>query len=311
MQLPRSRPPGPSPLSLRPLSPFPSTSELQHAHGHGATSAGNLSASTVALSRRATSTHIPNFHRPTPVPLKRATTSYHTFSRRSSALSTRDSSMSRASSLAPSPLDDIPEALWDRTLLRTTSAIETRHVDFSIEEITDTRMSLDDQAMLGLLQRSNNRARHHGQASAMQRAFCGIWGGTSDRLRSMKKKVRSFPRGIFARAQSAPAALPLERDSYTTCSEDGQDYLPPATDAQAHRAAPSSKAARALEELGRDTPATTKNACSPVLIRRGHPRSGLPADPKYIPCGQKLTQRSGNKTLHAVVSGPSRCPTVS
>ena len=299
MQLPRSRPPGPSPLSLRPLSPLPLASELQDAHGQVASSEGNLPASSVALSRRATSTHIPNFHRPIPVPLKRATTSYHTFSRRSSALSTRESSMSRASSLAPSPLDDIPEALWDRTLLRTTSAIETRHVDLSIEEIIDTRMSLDDQAMLGLLQRSNNRARHHGQASAMQRAFCGIWGGTSDRLRSMKKKVRSFPRGIFVRTQSAPAALPLECDSYDTCSEDGRDSLSATTNARARRLALSPD-----KENAQHTLANTENALFPVFVKRGHPRGGLPVDQRYSPCGQKLSQRSGNTTIPAVVSGP-------
>lgn len=225
----RPRPPTSSHLSDQSLSPLTQESHSRKTHFRSFHSKDTVLPSektqpSGVLPRRATSNHDSHLqpHRFTPCPLKRATTSHHAFARRPSALSTRESSMSRASSLAPSPLDDIPEALWDRTLLRTTSAIESRPVDFSIEEITDTRMSLDDQAMLGLLQRCKRRPNHQ-QPSVMQRAFCGIWGGTSDRFKSMKKRVRDFPRGIFTRTQSAPCTLPMMHEPLDVSFENEQD----------------------------------------------------------------------------------------
>ncbi|OAL29373.1 hypothetical protein AYO22_02267 [Fonsecaea multimorphosa] len=115
-------------------------------------------------------------------------------------LSTRASTTSRTSSIPSTPLDEIPEKLWPR-VLRTTTATETSNPELSIDEITSTRLSLDDQAILTNMPRESSRKEARSRKLAMKMGFGGMWGENNDRLKKMTKRLRKIPTGLFARKE--------------------------------------------------------------------------------------------------------------
>ncbi|EXJ92643.1 hypothetical protein A1O3_01195 [Capronia epimyces CBS 606.96] len=113
-------------------------------------------------------------------------------------LSRMGSTTSRNSSLPTSPLDNIPEKLWPR-VLRTSSTPETSNPDLSIDEITSTRLSLDDEAILTSLPEEDNRKTRDAGRPIARKGFGGIWGDNSDRLKKMSQRLKNFPGGLFVR----------------------------------------------------------------------------------------------------------------
>ncbi|OQV06336.1 hypothetical protein CLAIMM_10916 [Cladophialophora immunda] len=115
-------------------------------------------------------------------------------------LSARASITSRTSSIPTTPLDDIPEKLWPR-VLRATTATETTNPDLSIDEITSTRLSLDDQAILTNIPREGSRREAQSRKLIMKVAIGGIWGENNDRLKKMTKRLKKIPNGLFTRKE--------------------------------------------------------------------------------------------------------------
>lgn len=114
------------------------------------------------------------------------------------SLSAKGSTVSRTSSLPSTPLDDIPEKLWPR-VLRSATTPETSNPDLSIEEITSTRLSLDDQAILTSLPRSVDQKRGGPQSAVTRTRIASIWGDNGGRLKKMTKRLKRLPNGIFTR----------------------------------------------------------------------------------------------------------------
>ena len=127
-------------------------------------------------------------------PLGRTSTNRTSPAIHPAASSTRESSASRASSLASSPLDDVPERLWDR-VLRSSSATETNHPCLSLDDITSTRLSLDEQMILSSLSKSSSDRKGDLYGSDPHK-------GTENRFKSLRKKLKHFPSGIFSRTKS-------------------------------------------------------------------------------------------------------------
>ncbi|OAP56159.1 hypothetical protein AYL99_09338 [Fonsecaea erecta] len=125
------------------------------------------------------------------------------------ALSARASITSRTSSIPSTPLDEIPEKLWPR-VLRTTTATETSNPELSIEEITSTRLSLDDQAILTSLPGEGSRKEARSRKFVMRMAFGGILGENNDRFKKMTQRLKKIPNGFFTRK---------ERESLETSSD--------------------------------------------------------------------------------------------
>ncbi|KIW89963.1 uncharacterized protein Z519_09393 [Cladophialophora bantiana CBS 173.52] len=116
-------------------------------------------------------------------------------------LSTRTSINSRASSIPTTPLDGIPGELWPR-ILRTSAAAETSNPELSVDEITSTRLSLDDQAILANTPREGSRKEALSRKLVIRMAFGGMWGENSDRLKRMTKRLKNIPNGLFTRKRS-------------------------------------------------------------------------------------------------------------
>jgi len=110
------------------------------------------------------------------------------------------SAASRASTLVTSPLDEVPERLWDR-VLRTSSATETTNPYLSIDDITSTRLSLDEHAILSSPLNSPNRFGASRRVSSMQKAV-------GNGLKSLGRKIKRLPGSIFPNASKGPPSLP-------------------------------------------------------------------------------------------------------
>ncbi|KAJ9616763.1 hypothetical protein H2200_000482 [Cladophialophora chaetospira] len=113
-------------------------------------------------------------------------------------LSTTASIASGTSSLPATPLDDIPRNLWSR-VLSSASSPETSTPELSIDEITSTRLSLDDQAILTSLPRESDRKEAQTHRLLMRTAFGNMWGENNGRFKKMTKRLRNIPSGLFTR----------------------------------------------------------------------------------------------------------------
>ncbi|KEF56821.1 uncharacterized protein A1O9_07011 [Exophiala aquamarina CBS 119918] len=109
------------------------------------------------------------------------------------------SAASRSSTLLTSPLDEVPERLWNR-VLRTSSATEITNPYLSIDDITSTRLSLDEHAILSSPLDSPSRFGTSRRVNSMQKAF-------GDGFKSLRRKIKGFPSSIFPNASSGPPAL--------------------------------------------------------------------------------------------------------
>jgi hypothetical protein len=127
-------------------------------------------------------------------------------------LVTTPSAASRASTLVSSPLDNVPERLWNR-VLRTSSATTTvPHL--SIDDITSTRLSLDEHAILYSSPNSTSRNGTSRRANSVQKAF-------GDGFKSLRKKIKRFPGSIFLNAsRGPPASLPTNSVQQGSVSTD-------------------------------------------------------------------------------------------
>lgn len=150
-------------------------------------------------------------------PLRTMETSGGSETVRRPALSARASVASRTSSLPASPLDDIPKKLWPR-VLRTTTAPETSNPELSIDEITSTRLSLDDEAFLTNLPRDSDRKETQSRRLIMRTVFSGVWGEPNGRLKKMTKRLKRIPSGLFTRR---------ERESTETMAQGEDQPRPP------------------------------------------------------------------------------------
>ena len=106
---------------------------------------------------------------------------------------------SRASSVPTNVLDDIPEEKWSR-VMPTASTPETSTPELSIDEITSTKLSLDEQAILGHPPKEHNckETMSHG---GRRTAFGHMWEDNSGRLKKMTKKLKKLPSGFFTRKE--------------------------------------------------------------------------------------------------------------
>lgn len=119
------------------------------------------------------------------------------------SLRTRCSTTSGASSVPSTPLDEIPKPLWPRTVIRTASTPEASHPDLSIDEITSTKLSLDDEAFLTSLPYDVHCKHGKTWNFGVKKGIADIWEGNSGRLKKMTKSLRQLPNGFFARKDRA------------------------------------------------------------------------------------------------------------
>lgn len=123
---------------------------------------------------------------------------------RSTASIATPSAPSRASTLPSSPLDEVPERLWDRVLLTSSArAPETTNPNLSLEEIISTRLSLDEHRFLP--------SNHHRPCPPRtpRQATMGVQKAFKNGVKSLKKKVQRVRRSIFSnnsRGSRAPVA---------------------------------------------------------------------------------------------------------
>ncbi|KIW70492.1 hypothetical protein PV04_02756 [Phialophora macrospora] len=113
-------------------------------------------------------------------------------------LSATASIASRTSSLPATPLDEIPENLWPR-VLRTATTPEASTPELSIDEITSTRLSLDDQAILTTLPKNGDRKEGQTYRAVSRSTFGSMWEENNSRFKKMTKKLKNIPSGLFTR----------------------------------------------------------------------------------------------------------------
>lgn len=119
------------------------------------------------------------------------------------------STTSRASTLMSSPLDEVPERLWDR-ILPTSSTPETTNPNLSLEEITSTRLSSDEHPFLyPSYQSSSLHGTSHG-TMGLQKAF-------ENGIKSFKKKIKRVRGSIFPNNS---------RDSHASLATDSGEQGP-------------------------------------------------------------------------------------
>lgn len=99
------------------------------------------------------------------------------------------STTSRASTLMSSPLDEVPERLWDR-VLPTSSTPETTNPNLSLEEITSTRLSSDEHPFLYSSYQSSSLHGAPHRTMGLQKAF-------GNGIKSFKKKFKRVRGSIF------------------------------------------------------------------------------------------------------------------
>lgn len=132
------------------------------------------------------------------VPLPKASSDQTSPILRPGTLAPTPSAASRPSTLVSSPLDNVPQRLWDR-VLRTSSATETTHPYLSLDEITSTRLSLDEHAILSSSPNISSRQGTSRRASSVQKVF-------GDGFKSLRKKIKRFPGSVFLNASRDPPA---------------------------------------------------------------------------------------------------------
>ncbi|KAK5047722.1 hypothetical protein LTR84_006387 [Exophiala bonariae] len=119
------------------------------------------------------------------------------------ALTATPPALSRASTLPSSPLDEVPERLWDRVLRTSGSrATETNNPNLSLEEIISTRLSLDEHRFLSpKIYSSSPPHIPHTATMGVQKVF-------KNGVKSLKKKVRRIRRSIFSKNSRVSRASP-------------------------------------------------------------------------------------------------------
>ncbi|KAK5207409.1 hypothetical protein LTR41_006978 [Exophiala xenobiotica] len=119
------------------------------------------------------------------------------------SLRIRRSTTSGASSVPSTPLDEIPKPLWPRTVIRTSSTPEASNPELSIDEITSTKLSLDDEAFLTSLPYDEHYKHGKTWNFGVKKGIADIWEDNSGRLKKMTKTLRQLPNGFFARKDRA------------------------------------------------------------------------------------------------------------
>lgn len=132
-------------------------------------------------------------------------------------LSATASIASGTSSLPVTPLDDISQNLWPRVLC-SASTHGTSTPELSIDEITSTRLSLDDHAILTNLPRDGDQKEAQARRLLMRKAFGNMWGENSGRLKKMTKRLRNIPSGLFTRKdrRSGDVPTPISTRTFST-----------------------------------------------------------------------------------------------
>ncbi|KIW18911.1 hypothetical protein PV08_03200 [Exophiala spinifera] len=126
------------------------------------------------------------------------------------SLRARNSVTSRASSVPSTPLDDIPRPLWERTFIRTATTPEATSPELSIEEITSTKLSLDDEEFLTSLPDSENYKQAKLGISCARKCTVDIGEDRPGRWKKMRRTLRKIPNDLFA-WKSRPST-PVKRE---------------------------------------------------------------------------------------------------
>jgi hypothetical protein len=93
--------------------------------------------------------------------------------------------------------------LWPRTVIRTSSTPEASNPELSIDEITSTKLSLDDEAFLTSLPYDEHYKHGKTWNFGVKKGIADIWEDNSGRLKKMTKTLRQLPNGFFARKDRA------------------------------------------------------------------------------------------------------------
>jgi hypothetical protein len=112
--------------------------------------------------------------------------------------STTNSDASRASSIPGNPLDDIPEEKFS-LLFPTASAPEPSNPELSIDEITSTKLSLDDHAILSDLPMEKNRKQGRSHRVLMKKSLGSMLGDNDGPFKKMTKRIKRIPSELFTR----------------------------------------------------------------------------------------------------------------
>ncbi|KAI1609213.1 hypothetical protein EDD37DRAFT_142962 [Exophiala viscosa] len=127
------------------------------------------------------------------------------------ALSATESTLSGSSTLPSTPLDDIPETLWPQCVIRTSSTPETSDpdlsTDLSMEEITSTRLSVDEQEILTTLPEDVPKKGWTSGKRITRRGITDIWEDQGDRLKQLTQRLKDLPNGFLTlRGRGSPPA---------------------------------------------------------------------------------------------------------
>ena len=119
--------------------------------------------------------------------------------------SATNSVASRASSVHTNGLDDIPEERWARIAsIRTANTPEISNPDLSIEEITSTKLSLDDQAILADLPNETSRKEAQFRQFFAKTTIDNKSQENENRFKKMTRKIKKIPSGLFNRRDRHP-----------------------------------------------------------------------------------------------------------
>ncbi|KIV81618.1 hypothetical protein PV11_03789 [Exophiala sideris] len=126
-------------------------------------------------------------------------------------LSARESTLSGPSTLPVTPLDDIPETLWPHCVIRTSSTPETHDPDItpdlSIEEITSTRLSVDEQEIVTRLPEDVPKKGWASGKFTTKKGIMDIWEDQGDRLKQFTQRLKDLPSGFLTlRGRGSPPA---------------------------------------------------------------------------------------------------------
>jgi hypothetical protein len=91
--------------------------------------------------------------------------------------------------------------------------------DLSIDEITSTRLSLDDQAILTSLPKNVNPKQGGTRNDGGRTGIGSLWEDNSGRLRKMTKRLKTLPNGLFARKDRESSHPSSEADDHPDTSE--------------------------------------------------------------------------------------------
>jgi hypothetical protein len=114
--------------------------------------------------------------------------------------SSANSIASRSSSIPPNALDEIPEEKWARMAsIRTANTPEISNPDLSIDEITSTKLSLDDQAILADLPQELERKETQARRFLARTLLGDKSKENNGRFKRMTSRIKKIPSGLFNR----------------------------------------------------------------------------------------------------------------